>query len=250
MFWLTAFLDLAPGDFDRGVEFWSGVTGYTPSPARGREGEFATLEPPTGDAHLRVQRLADGPSRLHLDLHVDDPAASADEAARLGATVVTRHKLGYVVMSSPGGFTFCFVRHPARLPAPPADWGDGLRSVVDQVCLDAPVPAYESELAFWRALTGWEEREVEGHPEFQRLIGPTDRPLHLLLQRLGEQSGPVRGHFDMAATDQPAEIERHRGLGADVGRAGDGWTVMTPPVGPSYCITGRSPGMRVLASAP
>jgi len=246
MFWMTAFVDLAPDEFERGVEFWLGVTGYDLSPARGEHDEFATLVPPDGDAHLRVQRLVDGPSRLHLDLHVEDPTAAADEAVALGATVVTRHELGYVVMSSPGGLRFCFVGHEAAQPAPPTDWGGGLVSTVDQVCLDVPGPTYETEFGFWRALSGWEERPIHAHPEFRRLIGPADRPLHLLVQRLEEQSGQVRAHFDLAASDQQTEVERHRALGATVAWFGDGWVVMTAPAGPAYCITGRSPGMRVL----
>jgi len=245
MFWMTAFVDLTPEEFDRGVEFWQGVTGYALSPVRGEHDEFATLVPPDGDAHLRVQRLGDGPSRVHIDLHVTDPVAATDEAVALGATVVTRHPT-YAVLMSPGGFEFCFERQPLSRPAPPADWGGGLRSVVDQVCLDVPEPAYETEFGFWRTLTGWEEHEIHAHPEFRRLIGPADRPLHLLVQRLEEQTGPVRAHFDLAASDQQTEVERHRALGASVAWFGDGWVVMTPPAGPAYCITGRSPGMRVL----
>ena len=51
-FWVTAFLDLAAGDFDRGVEFWRGVTGYSLLPRRGDGDEFATLVPPDGDPYL------------------------------------------------------------------------------------------------------------------------------------------------------------------------------------------------------
>ena len=83
-------------------------------------------------------------------------------------------------------------------------------------------------------------------PEFRRLIRPPDQPLQLLLQRLDEQSGRSRAHFDLAASDQQAEVERHRALGRRGRRWATGWTVMTPPAGPAYCITGRSPGMRVL----
>ncbi len=246
MFWTTAFLDLAPDDHDRAVEFWRGVTGYGLSRSRGEQGEFATLDPPDGDPHLKVQRLADGPSRLHVDLHVTDPDAAATDAEALGGTVVVRHELGYVVMESPGGFTFCFVSHPASRAAAPSDWGDGLTTAVDQVCLDVPEPAYETECRFWQAVTGWELRFSRELSEFRRLIRPPDQPLQFLLQRLGEQSGRTRAHFDLAASDQQAEIARHRALGAEVVEVGAGWTVMTPPAGPVYCITGRSPGMRVL----
>ena len=72
--------------------------------------------PDDGDAFLRVQRLEDGADRIHLDLHVEAPREAADRAVALGATEVADH--GYVVLTSPGGFAFCFVPHPRREPSP------------------------------------------------------------------------------------------------------------------------------------
>ncbi|GAB3307356.1 hypothetical protein EK0264_06705 [Epidermidibacterium keratini] len=83
--WITAFLDFEPTSFERGAEFWSAVTGYAVSAPRSEHPEFARLEPPDGDAYLRVQRLEDGPSRIHLDLHFDDVRRHADRAITLGA---------------------------------------------------------------------------------------------------------------------------------------------------------------------
>ncbi|MCW2843321.1 MAG: hypothetical protein JWN22_1237 [Nocardioides sp.] len=250
MFWTTAFLDLPDAGFEDGLRFWEGVTGYERSAPRGPDGEFATLVPARGDAHLKLQRRREGPGRLHLDLHVDDIAAAADDAERLGAGVVTRSDLGYVVMASPGGFPFCFVTHPASGPATPATWHGDLRTVVDQVCLDIPGPAYEEECAFWERLTGWELRVSAEHDEFRRLIRPPDLPLQLLLQRLGEDDGPVRAHLDLATTDRAAETARHVGLGADLVEVFGGWTVLTDPAGTTYCITGRTPETRVLDEPP
>ena len=71
-FWITAFVDLAPEGHAEGLAFWRDVTGWEASPRRGDDGEFVTLVPPSGGDHLRVQRLTAGPSRVHLDLHVDD----------------------------------------------------------------------------------------------------------------------------------------------------------------------------------
>jgi hypothetical protein len=51
----------------------------------------------------------------------------------------------------------------------------------------------------------------------------------------------VRAHLDLSADDRDAEIRRHESLGASVLRAHEGWTVMQPPAGPVYCITGRTP---------
>lgn len=239
-YWVSAFLDLAPDDFDRGVAFWQGVTGYALSARRGVDGEFATLVPPEGDDYLRVQRLGDGPGRLHLDLHVENPTVAAEAAIELGAQVLVRHESGYVVVRSPGGFTFCFVRHEASVPPRPASWPGGHRSLVDQVCLDLPPESYDAEVAFWQALTGWELGPSLSH-EFVRLLAPDDQPLRWLVQRLDDPGGPVRAHLDLACDDREAETARHVALGATVVRVYDGWTLLTDPAGGEYCITRRTP---------
>jgi hypothetical protein len=239
-YWVSAFLDLPPDGFERGVEFWQGVTGFTLSPTRGGDGEFATLVPPDGDDYLRVQRRADGPGRIHLDLHVDNPAVAAEAAVELGAHVLVRHESGYVVVRSPGGFTFCFVRHEASVRPRPATWPDGTRSQVDQVCLDLPPEVYDAELAFWQALTGWDIRDLE-ETEFARLLPPDELPLRWLVQRLDDPGGPAEAHLDLACDDRDAETARHVQLGARVVRVHDEWTVLTDPVGTPYCITDRTP---------
>src|SRR6478609_6520322 len=120
-FWVSAFLDLPTDGFDEAVAFWQGVTGFGLSEPRGSEGEFATLVPPDGDDYLRVQRIDEGP-RIHLDLHVENPQVAAEAAIELGAHVLVRHEEGYVVLRSPGGFVFCFVRHDAARKPRPATW--------------------------------------------------------------------------------------------------------------------------------
>ena len=250
MFWMSAFLDLAPDRFVEGAAFWCAVSGHRLSAVRGADREFATLLPSDGDDHLRVQRLGDGPSRLHLDLHVEDPKAAARHAESLGANVRVLHEQGYVVMASPGGFPFCFVRHRASRPAAPATWPGGHRSAVDQVCLDIPAPVYDAECDFWQRLTGWELRVSPTHEEFRRLIRPPDQPLQLLLQRLGDADGPVRAHLDLATSDRDAETSRHVALGATVLDLRPGWTVLADPAGSTYCITDRAPETRVLDARP
>ena len=237
--WVTAFLDFAPGDLERGVDFWQGVTGYGLSARRGADGEFASLLPPEGDDYLRVQGLAAGDGRLHLDLHVENPTHAAEAAIELGAHVLVRHEDGYVVLRSPGGFVFCFVAHgPSRRPAP-ATWSGG-RSMVDQVCLDVPPSAYDVEVEFWRALTGW-ELDPDVSREFARLEPPDTQPLRWLVQLLDEDAPAVTAHLDVAADDREEEVERHVALGATRGADHDWWTVLTDPVGTTYCITRRKP---------
>lgn len=237
--WITAFLDFAPDGFDDGVRFWSELTEYDVSPRRGDADELATLVPDDGDAFLRVQRLGTGADRIHLDLHVADPRAAADRAAGLGAQVMADH--GYVVLQSPGAFMFCFVPHAGAGRPRPTKWPGGHSSLVDQVCLDIPAPAYERESEFWRDLTGWEERRSAVSTDFHSLLRPDGHPLRLLLQRLGEETGVTRAHLDWATTDREAETARHVALGARVADVRQVWTVLADPNGRLYCITDRDP---------
>lgn len=237
--WISAFLDFADDGFDEGVAFWSAVTRYDVSPRRGDEGEFATLLPPDGDAFLRVQRLAEGGDRIHLDLHVPDPRAAADRAVGLGAEEVADH--GYVVLRSPGGFTFCYVAHPATTVPAPTAWPGGHQSRLDQVCIDIPASSYDSESLFWSELTGWEERSSAVSSDFHALVRPPGQPVRLLLQRLHDPTGDVRAHLDWATTDRAAETARHLALGASVLTTESHWTVLADPCGRVYCITDRLP---------
>jgi len=238
--WISAFLDFAPRDFERGVVFWAEVTGYDVSSPRGDDEEFATLVPRVGDDYLRVQQLRTGRSRLHLDLHVDDPRASADRAVTLGAVeVAAPAEHGYVVVTSPAGLTLCFVSHGGGRRPPAADWGAGSRSCVDQVCLDIAPSVYDAECAFWEQVTGWTS-EPARLPQFRRLHGPDSFALRFLLQRTDDE-GPVGAHLDLAASDREAETARHERLGATVERTEEFWTVLRDPAGSAYCITHREP---------
>jgi hypothetical protein len=218
--WLTAFLDLPAGEYDDAVAFWRGVTAYSVSPSRGEHDEFATLLPPSGDAFLRVQRTQAGAPGVHLDVHA--PGQS------------------FEVRRSPGGLPYCLVGGAEAERPEPVTWPGGNRSIVDQVCLDIPPGRWEEECAFWAELTGW-PLVAGGRPEFRRLSTPAGQPLHVLLQRLDSGDGPVRAHLDLATDDRATEVRRHEHLGARAVAVHDGWTVMQPPAGPVYCLTGRTP---------
>lgn len=244
--WVTAFLDLPPAVHEAGTRFWSAVTAYAVSPPRGEHAEFTTLVPPVGDPFLKIQRTGDDAATvpgLHLDLHVTSAADSAARAEGLGAEVVRRSEHGYVVLRSPGGFVFCFVHEVLGERPWPTRWPQEHESVVDQVCLDIPAGAYETECAFWSAVTGWPVRGSVSRPEFRHLVRPDGIPIRLLLQQLGSAgSGPVTGHLDLACDDRPTEVTRHEALGATVvSDHGGGWTTLRDPAGALYCVTDRDP---------
>jgi len=246
-FWVTAFLDFDSEHFEKGVVFWGEVTGYGVSSPRGGDSEFATLVPHTGHDFLRVQRRQEGPSRIHLDLHVSDVRAAADRAVGLGATEVADHDHhDYVVLTSPAGLTFCFVTHPAGTRPTPASW-PGARSLVDQLCLDISAVDYDAECGFWRDLTGWELRESPFAWGNRSLVRPVGQPLRFLLQPVGDDRSQATAHLDLACEGRPAEVARHVSLGARVRDTHEYFTVLIDPAGSAYCITDRDPDTGMLA---
>jgi hypothetical protein len=143
-------------------------------------------------------------------------------------------------MRSPGGLVFCFVGREGEERRPrPAAWGKHTSSV-DQVAIDIPGEAWQTECQFWSDLLGWPITTLTD-PEFDRLEVPSAQPLRVLLQRLDDPDGDVRAHLDLATDDREAEVARHVALGADVVAERRGWTVMRAPTGTIYCITGRDP---------
>lgn len=241
--WTTLFLDRPADGFDATSDFWLAATGTTASPTRGDHGEFATLRPPAGDSHLRIQRVASGPGGSHLDLHTDDVRAAADSAVRLGASEILEHD-GVVRLRSPGGLVFCSVAHHGEsvrsAPTPIDD--DGHRTRSDQVCIDIAPDRFDSEYRFWAELTGWSP-EAGVEPGFAALVRPDDQPLRFLFQPLGEADrGRDAGcHLDIACDDVGAAIAHHESLGASVVSTFDWWTVMVDPAGVEYCLTTRDP---------
>lgn len=229
--WIQIFLDTPASAFDEAVAFWSAVTGWPTSERRGEDGQFLTLLAPAGSSYVKMQAV-DGPAGIHLDLDSADRPGSVARARELGATTAwTYHDVE--VMRSPGGFTFC----QTLLDGEPFLVRDG-STVLDQVCLDIPGDAWDSEVAFWRDLTGRELQDATA-PGFARLVAP-DAP-RILLQRLGEPDGPVRAHPDLASADREADTAAHVRLGAAVLGVHGYWTVLSAPGGQVYCLTDRDP---------
>jgi predicted enzyme related to lactoylglutathione lyase len=244
--WLTAFLDFTADSFDDGVSFWTTATDTTLSTSRGDDDEFATLLPRDGDAFLRVQRVGYGPGGIHVDVHVDDTERAVSTAVTAGASVIAVNDV--TVMSSPGGFTFCIVQHDGadddgEHVVPSTVEHDGLKSRMNQVCIDIPVPQFDAECAFWSELTGWPLRPNLS-TEFGALLMPEGMPFRILFQRLGndDPGTTVRAHLDIGAG-----LEWRHAISSDPHRSvehvGDGshWAVFNDPTGAVYCVTQRDP---------
>jgi hypothetical protein len=245
--WLTAFIDRPADRWEVAVPFWCKVSGTSLSATRGPDGEFATLLPADGDAFLRVQRVGGGGGG-HLDVHVPDVGAAVELAQRLGARLVFR--AGHAILRSPAGLLWCLVpaltpvgdrlRRPAPVTRP-----DGVRTRVDQLCIDVPPGRFDVEVGFWHAVTGWTPATAGRRGEFARLIGPPGIPLRLLVQRLDDDppGGSATCHLDVASSDVDAEVaHHHQDWGAQPLRRTPDWTTLRDPSGFEYCVTSRDPG--------
>jgi hypothetical protein len=233
--WTYAFVDRPRAGFRAACDFWTAVTDTRLSELRGEHAEFVTLLPAGSDASVKVQAVESGPGGAHLDFCVDDLPEFAGAAVRLGASVVEDFG-SLVVLRSPGGQLFC--ADPWRGQSSRAGVVRGSR--LDQVCVDVPPSAYDTEVAFWSALLAdWESRPG-ALPEFHVVEPPPGLPFRLLLQRLDEER-PASAHLDLACADLTATRARHEDLGAAFVAGFSGWTVMRDPAGGLYCLTTRDP---------
>lgn len=241
--WLTAFLDFPETSYDEGVAFWSAVTGQVVSASRGEHDEFATLLPIGGDDYLRLQRLATGGPRIHLDVHRGDLGVAGARAVSLGATLI--HEGDFLTFTSPGGLTFCLVTQPCSVRAQPARWCDH-KSLVDQVCLDIPNALFNVETEFWAGLLGLDIWTSKVAQEFKYLPRADSHALRVLMQRRDDDDGPTRAHLDIATDDRAREVDRVKELGATLVRETQWWTTLVDPTGLEFCVTDRNPVTGVL----
>jgi Glyoxalase-like domain len=103
-------IDVPGGEHDRELAFWDAATG-SPLGRFDRHPEYHGTELPGSDLWLLVQRLDDGPGRVHLDIHTDDLDAEVARLEKLGAERVQQVH-GWWVMRDPAGLLFCVL--PSR----------------------------------------------------------------------------------------------------------------------------------------
>jgi Glyoxalase-like domain len=100
-------IDVAAADHDKELAFWSDATGQ-PLTQSGRYPEYHWGELPGQDIGLLVQRLDDGGSRVHLDIHASDVEAEVARLEKLGATRI-RQAHDWWIMQDPAGLPFCVI---------------------------------------------------------------------------------------------------------------------------------------------
>jgi hypothetical protein len=240
MAWLHAVIDVPDDKLDATAGFWSAAFGWPTGAGWRDHPELRSFEPPLGRAYLHLQQI-DGPPRVHLDLESDDAEETVRHAIDLGARLVDTQD-HWRTLSSPGGLPFCVVRRREHDPPEPVTWPGGHRTRMVQVCVDSPVAAHETEVAFWRAFlpgrwVGSAAREFAG-----KWHDDAGSPVQLLFQRLDEPDGRVRAHLDLGSDELEPEVLRLLDLGADdIGRGRGGWWALRDPAGLAFCVTLNSP---------
>ena len=104
-------VDVPPTDHDRELASWSAAAGH-PLAQFDRHPEYhgATLH--GQQFWLLIQRLDDGPARVHIDIHTDDLTAEITRLEELGAERVQQVH-SWRVLRDPAGLLFCVIPEPA-----------------------------------------------------------------------------------------------------------------------------------------
>jgi hypothetical protein len=110
-------IDVPEGVHDSALAFWQGAAGGRTGRSQ-RYPEYHWAELPGQEIAMLIQRLGDGPPRVHLDIHTDDLAAEVSRLERLGAQRVRRVN-DWWIMADPAGLPFCVI------PDPPGRLNDG-----------------------------------------------------------------------------------------------------------------------------
>ena len=103
-------VDVPAADHDRELAFWRGATGR-PLDQGTRYPEYHGSALPGQDLALLVQRLGEGPARVHVDIHTDHLEAEVARLEQLGAQRVERVHHWWV-MCDPAGLPFCVLPDP------------------------------------------------------------------------------------------------------------------------------------------
>lgn len=104
-------IDVPLAEHDGEVAFWSAALGQGLKQGE-HFPEYHGVELHGQEFGLLIQRLGDGPARVHLDIHTDDLDA---EVARLEALGAERVEFVHAwwIMRDPAGLLFCVVPEPA-----------------------------------------------------------------------------------------------------------------------------------------
>ncbi|MDQ7907435.1 VOC family protein [Phytohabitans sp. ZYX-F-186] len=101
-------IDVPQDDHDQGLAFWQAAIGQELSQIQNHPEFHGAFLPHQEHLALLVQRLGEGPARMHLDIQTDDVEAEVARLERLGAKR-EQHVQDWYVMRDPAGLLFCVV---------------------------------------------------------------------------------------------------------------------------------------------
>lgn len=104
-------IDVPAADHDRELAFWSAAAGQ-PLTRFDTHPEYHGAPLHGTDFGLLIQRLGDGPGRVHLDIHTDDLDAEIARLEELGAERVQQAH-SWWILRDPAGLLFCVIPEPA-----------------------------------------------------------------------------------------------------------------------------------------
>lgn len=234
---MTARLDLAifdAADIDRVGSFYAALTGW--EVVRKDTDRFGVRTPDGQEVewqlapdHVPPQWPgSEHPQQFHLDLQVDDPAASAARAVELGATRLADGP-SWITLADPAG-------HPFDLCA-----AEGIGPVMKLFAVTLDAPDASALARFYGALTGMEVT-YDG-PE-GALLSADGRSL--MFQQVDEAysaprwpdpAHPQQAHLDLWVADLDAGEAFALSVGATrVDAGGPRYRVFTDPAGHPFCL--------------
>ncbi|HZN76895.1 MAG TPA: VOC family protein [Micromonosporaceae bacterium] len=103
-------IDFAPADHDQALAFWQDALGKKFRHIE-EYPEYHGLRLTKDGLGVLVQRLGEGSSKVHLDIHTDDLDAEVARLEGLGATKVQEVNEWWI-MRDPAGLLFCVILDP------------------------------------------------------------------------------------------------------------------------------------------
>jgi predicted enzyme related to lactoylglutathione lyase len=114
------------------------------------------------------------------------------------------------------------------------------RILVRSICLDFPDESHDSARDFWATAFATPTRPAKHFAQYTVFEHPASLS-NVFVQHIGE--GGPRVHFDIESDDQPAEVGRLVGAGAqivaeqqDASQTMGDWTILRDPAGVLFCV--------------
>lgn len=218
---------------DAARAFWAEALGAA---ARAADGPCTHLDGARSPVGVHLQRLGEGPARVHLDLEASDPAGTVAHLEALGATHAWDAEDG-PVLRDPAGLLLCVC--PTGQPQHLADAEPG-HAWLDRVVLDLPSARHDAALAFWASALDTVPHTFPPPFDAFTLVPAVAAPggtVDLLLQDVGEGRPGI--HVDLHVTDPVArdrEVDRLVAHGARVVGRHRHWVVLHDPAGLAVCV--------------